>query len=110
MSRQWDNLPGSANAWEEMLIRLDGPIILRGEGLGAAASFVSHSLLVGVDQARDVFSYLDPLRGNHLQTEDCATMLAKIARPYVYATADIRPKLQASGKYFTMPGIANLPD
>jgi hypothetical protein len=102
----WGNLPGSINAWEELMIALDGPIILRGRGLGAAASFVSHFiLLVGADQEKDEFSFLDPLRGNVLRTEAAETMLPKIARPYVYAKPDIQTKLIADDKYFRIKGL-----
>lgn len=96
--------PSSKQAWIELLMRV-GPIILAGSGLGAAASFVGHYiLLVGVDtdSKNEMFHYLDPLVGNQVKTAAWEPMQERIEACLVYAQHDISTKLNRSNKYFTV--------
>lgn len=97
--------PGSPNAWEEHLVNLQGPIILAGKGLGDAASFVGHYiLLVGVfpETPNATFHYLDPLVGAQVQTAPFEPMQTNIRRCLVYAKGDICDTLSRSDRYFTV--------
>lgn len=96
--------PGSKGSWIEFL-QGNGPIILAGNGLGAASSIVGHYiLLVGVDDASDLatFHYLDPLVGNEVKTAGWLPMQENIINCLVYAQKDILKKLNKSSKYFTV--------
>ena len=105
-----DSKPNTAFGWEQRLIFAKGPIILSGRGIGAAFAGIGgygalgHSvLLVGVNRANvnATFEYLDPLRGNGVQTAPW-TMQARIDRDLVYAQPDITTKLAANpGQYYT---------
>lgn len=102
--------PNSRQGWELRLIYAKGPIIVSGRGIGAAFAGIggygalAHSiLLVGVDSANvnATFEYLDPLRGNAIQTAPW-TMQARIDSDLVYAQHDITTKLAANpGQYYT---------
>jgi hypothetical protein len=96
--------PSSVIAWHELLTRV-GPIILAGNGLGAASSWVGHYiLLVGVDTDSKVetFYYLDPLVGNVLKKAAWEPMQNRIEACLVYAQSDISRKLDRSNRYFTV--------
>lgn len=95
--------PASAQAWVELLIAV-GPVIICGDGVGTASSFVGHYiLLVGIDpdQKNETFHFLDPLVGNEVRTAPW-TMQQRIEPFLVYASADITEKLNRSHKYFTV--------
>jgi|GEM_PF-3444699 len=94
--------PASSDSWEELLMRV-GPIILAGSGLGQAASWVGHYiLLVGVDSSSktQTFYYLDPLVGDKVQTAAWLPMQQRIVNCLVYAQSDIATKLNRGHKYF----------
>jgi len=102
--------PNTARGWELRLIYAKGPIIIGGRGVGAAFQgfwgygAIPHAiLLTGINPANvnATFEYLDPLRGNGVQTAPW-TMQARIYADLVYAQHDITNKLGLNpGKYYT---------
>jgi len=96
-----ETMPASSAAWERKLQAADGPIIVNGDGVGAAASFIGHFILVvGADSGTDVVKFLDPLRGNVVGSESAATFCPKAAE-LIYARGDICSKIH-DPKYFTI--------
>jgi len=97
--------PNTVDSWEQLLMDV-GPIIICGSGIGTAASFVGHYiLLIGIDKenANQAFHYLDPLVGRQVKNSPW-TMNDRIERCLVFAQPDISEKLNRSDKYFTVPG------
>lgn len=93
--------PTSKASWEQKL-RQAGPIIISGSGIGTAARFVGHYiLLVGInpDSDTETFYYLDPLVGNEVRTSPW-TMQDSITNILVHATSDIQQKLDHGHRYF----------
>ncbi len=73
--------PTTAKGWETLLT-LRGPLIVAGKiggadwgPLGGVGHFV---LIVGADATADTISYLDPLQGNTVRTEDFQHVLARM--------------------------------
>ena len=95
--------PASADSWQELLMRA-GPVIICGNGVGTASSFVGHYiLLVGIypEKENETFYYLDPLVGNEVK-KAAWTMEQCIEGCLVYAQSDIAEKLNDSDQYFTV--------
>jgi hypothetical protein len=91
---QVDGRLGTLDAWGNLL-RNHGPVILSGDGLGHASSFIGHYiLLVGCDFTNNLMFYKDPLRGNEVFEESFKEMNPKIS-DFVYAKRDIAQRLQA---------------
>ncbi len=107
-----NTMPTTMLGWEQLMTRVDGPIILGGTGLGGAFAGlgpipgVPHAiLLIGANAASGNFMYLDPLVGNVPQTVPFQPMQNRID-DLVHSQPDIAAKISvANHPYYTVDHI-----
>lgn len=95
------NKPATADHWETLL-SVRGPMTVSGKLGGAdwgALGGVGHYvLIVGADATNSTLSYLDPLQGNTVKTEDFQHVQSRITSTYVYGI-DVNNLRQRCSEY-----------
>jgi Papain-like cysteine protease AvrRpt2 len=91
-----NNKPTTALGWENLLTQ-QGPLIVAGKiggadwgALGGPGHFV---LIVGADATADTISYLDPLQGNTVKTEDFQHVLKRMTSRAYSIKVDVLRRL-----------------